>query len=100
MKLLLFLLGGRGGLRGLGLGHALLEFIHAAGGIHELLLARIERVADVANTNNNGLAGRTGFDHVAAGATDFRVHIFRMNFRLHKKDVNHTMKTPDDKGEF
>jgi len=40
-----------GGLRGFRLGHALLEFVHAAGGVHKLLLAGVERMAGVANTN-------------------------------------------------
>jgi predicted RNase H-like HicB family nuclease len=87
-KLNLFLfLRGVLGLRGLRLGGALLEFVHAAGGVHELLLAGVKRMADVADADDDGRAGGTRLDHVAAGATDFRVHIFRMNVRLHKKDV-------------
>src|SRR4051812_28018595 len=82
---LLFLLGGRGSLGGLRLGHALLEFIHAAGRIHELLRARVERVAGVADAQQNGLSCGTGLDHVAASATDFRVLIFRMNVSFHNK---------------
>ena len=31
--------------------------------------------------------GGARLDHVAAGATDLRVHIFRMNVRLHKKGL-------------
>ena len=80
---LLFLRGERLGGGG-GLGGALLELVHAASGINELLLARVKRMAGVANTDDDGLLGGTGFDHVAAGATDFRVHIFGMNVRLHK----------------
>jgi len=78
----------------------LLEFVHAAGGIHEFLLSGIEGVAHVANTHNDHRLGGAGLDHVAAGATDFRIHIFRMNVRLHKKGRKVTMNTPDDKGEF
>ncbi len=74
------------GLRGGGLGGALLEFVHAAGGVHEFLRAGVEGMARVANADDDGLLGGTRLDHVAAGATDFRVHIFRMNVRLHKKD--------------
>ena len=80
----LFLLGSErlgGGLR---LGGALLELVYAAGGVHELLLARVKRMAGVANADDDGRLGGTGLDHVAAGATDFGVHIFRMNVRLHK----------------
>jgi hypothetical protein len=96
----LFLLRGESFLGGQGLGGALLELVHAAGGIHEFLLARIKGMADVANAHDDGGAGGTRLDHVAAGATDFRVIIFRMNVRLHKKDDKHTTENPDDKGEF
>jgi hypothetical protein len=82
------------------LGGTLLEFVHAAGGVHELLLAGVERMADVANADDNDRPGGAGLDHVAAGAPDFRVHIFRMNVRLHKKGRKVTMNPPDDKGEF
>ena len=83
--LALFLLDRGGGLGGLGLGHALLELINSAGGIDELLLTGIERMAGVADTNNNnGLRG-PGLDHVATGTTDFRVHILRMYFLFHKR---------------
>ena len=83
--LLLFLAGGfgRGGLGGGRLGGALLELVHAAGGVHELLLARVERVAGVADADENARLGGLGFDHVAAGATDFRIDIFRMNVSFH-----------------
>ena len=55
LGLFLFLRGvlGLGGLR---LGGALLEFVHAAGGVHELLLAGVERMADVANADDDGRA--------------------------------------------
>ena len=100
-KLLLFLLGGgKGFLGGLRLGGALLEFVHASGGVHELLLAGVERVAHVANADDNQWLGGAGLDLVAAGATDFRVHIFRMNVRLHKKGPKCIMDALDDKGEF
>ena len=88
------------GLRGQGFGGALLEFVHAAGGVHELLLARVKRVADVADADDDGRAGRARLDHVATGATDFRVHIFRVNVRLHKKGAKSSRKPPDDKREF
>jgi len=65
------------------LGHALLELIDATGSIHKLLLAGIERVADIANTHQNDRLGRAGLNHVSAGAPDFRVLIFRMNFSFH-----------------
>jgi hypothetical protein len=96
----LFLLGGERFLRGLRFGSALLELVHAARRVHELLLSRVKRVADVADTHDDRGFGRTRFNYVAAGATNFRVHIFRMNFRLHKKDDKLNTKTRNDKGEF
>ena len=70
--LLLFLLGfGSGSLGGLGLGHALLEFIDATGCIDELLLSGIEGMANVANADNNHRLRGPGLDHVATRATDF-----------------------------
>lgn len=91
--LLLFALRGAGGLRSLGLGHPLLELIHTAGCIYELLLAGVERMAGIADTNNNNRLGGTGFDHVAARATDFRFHILRMNI-FHKRPKNLTRSGP------
>src|SRR5450432_2620956 len=76
---------GGGGLRGLRFDEALLEFIHAAGGIHELLRAGVKRMAGIANADDDGGFGGTRLDHVAAGATDFCVRVFRMNVRLHKR---------------
>jgi len=88
------------GLRGCRLGGALLEFVHAAGGVHELLRAGVKGMAHVANADDDGLLGGARLDHVAAGATDFRVHIFRMNVRLHKKDNKTIMISLDDKREI
>jgi hypothetical protein len=83
----LFLLRGLFGLRGLRLGEALLEFVHASGGVHELLRTGVKRVAGVANADDDDGFGGTRLDHVAAGATDFRVRVFWMNVRLHKRGV-------------
>jgi hypothetical protein len=82
---LLFLRGLEGGLGGLRLDSALLEFVHAAGGIHKFLLARVEGMANVADTHNDHGPGGPRLDHVAARATDFRVHILRMNVCFHKR---------------
>ena len=98
--LLLLLCGGKRFLGGLRLGGALLEFVHATGGVHELLLSGVERVAHVANTDDDHRLGGAGLDLIATGATDFRVHIFRMNVRLHKKGGKLTTNGPDDKREF
>ena len=62
--------------------------------------AGIEGMTHVANADNDGLLGGARLDHVAAGATDFRVHLFRMNVRLHKKDREVIRKSRDDKREF
>ena len=51
--LLLFPLGDDSGLRRLGFSQSLLELIDASGGIDELLLSGIKRMADVANTHQN-----------------------------------------------
>jgi hypothetical protein len=86
-KELLFFAGGFGGLSclsGLGFDHALLEFVHAAGGVNEFLGAGVERVAEVAYTEHHVGLGGAGFDDVAAGAADFGLHVFRMNVRSHK----------------
>jgi hypothetical protein len=64
-----------------------LELVHAAGGVHELLLAGVERMADVADAQNHGLLGGASLDDVATGTTDFRVHILRMNISFHKGQV-------------
>ena len=92
--LLLFPLGrvrGLGGLGGLRLHHALLEFIHAPGGIHELLRARIERVAHVANPDQDRRPRRSGLDHVPARATNLGFLIFWMyvGFHLNKGRTNY-----------
>src|SRR5688572_4971146 len=62
---------GLGSLGSLGLGHALLELVDAAGGVYEALLAGVEGVADVADTDENRGFGGAGLDRIAAGATNF-----------------------------
>jgi len=78
-RLFLFLFIRGGGVLGrLRLGQALLEFIHAASGIHELLRARIKRMADVADADQERILRGTGFDYIATRATNFRFLIFGM----------------------
>jgi hypothetical protein len=95
LKALLLFLFGRvrsgSGLGCLRLHHALLEFIHAPGGIHEFLRARIERVAHVANPDQDRLSRRTGLDHVPARATNLGFLVFRMyiGFHLNKGRINY-----------
>src|SRR5260370_22563610 len=83
--LLLFLSARSGGLRGLRFDHALLELVHAPCRVHELLLAGVKRMAGVTYTHDDDGLGRAGLDHVAARATDFRIHIFRMYISFHKR---------------
>ena len=73
-----------GSLGSLGLGHPLLEFVHASGRVYELLLAGIEGMTGIADTNNNHRFSGARLDDVAASATNFRLHIFGMNLRSHK----------------
>jgi len=83
-SLLLFLFSRRGGLGGLRFYHALLELVHATGGVHKLLLAGIKGMAGITNTNNDHWLCGPGLDHVAARATDLGLHIFWMNICFHK----------------
>src|SRR6266481_5111891 len=70
---LLFLLLDRGrGLRCLRLDHPLLELVHSSSGIDEFLLAGVEGMARIADTDDNHRLGGAGLDDIAAGATDFR----------------------------
>jgi len=85
-SLILFLFGAAGlslFLRNLGLGQALLKFVHPPGGVHKFLVAGIERMTGIANANQNGFTGGFGFNHVAAGTTDFGFHVFRMDISSH-----------------
>jgi hypothetical protein len=50
-------------------------------------------MAGVANADDDGLLGGTRLDHVATGATDLGVHIFRVNVRLHKKGLSTYQET-------
>jgi hypothetical protein len=72
-----------------------LELVHSAGGIDEFLLAGVEGMAGVANTEENGVLGGAGLDHVAARATDFRCLILRMNVSFHKKGSRTYQPIPD-----
>src|SRR5262245_3291070 len=42
-------------------------------------------MAHVANAHNDGGLGGTRLDDVATGATNLRVHVFRMNICFHKR---------------
>jgi hypothetical protein len=83
-QLFLLFLRGKRSLGGLRFRGALLELVHATGGIHELLLTGVKRMAHVTNADDDRRLGGAGLDHIAAGATDFRIHIFRKNVFFHK----------------
>ena len=55
------------------LGHALLEFFHAAGGVNQFLLPCKERVARRTKLNMNFFAGRAGRINLAASANYLRL---------------------------
>ena len=98
---LLFLLLDRSrGLRCLRLDHPLLELVHSSGGIDEFLRAGVERMARIADTDDNHRLGGAGLDHVAAGATYFRVHIFGMYGFFHKRPENIASIHPMTSGKF
>ena len=59
------------------------EFINAAAGVDQLLLAGVERVALGANFNGDVLLGGAGLDHIAAGAADRGGFIIGMDSCLH-----------------
>ena len=61
----------------------LIELINTAAGINELLLAGVEGMALAANFDTDLGTGRTGLDHIAAGAGDGAIHIVRMDTCLH-----------------
>ncbi len=93
----LFLLGGnRTGLHAgeTGFGHlagteTLREFLHAAGGINELLLAGEKGMAGRANTKAQVLFGGASVIDGATGADDLAFHIFGVDIRFHGSRANY-----------
>ncbi len=68
--------------------HAVLlaEFFHATGGVHDLLLAGVERVALRANFDVQGLAvGGAGLERIAATAGYGNFVVIRMNVGFHSQ---------------
>src|ERR1700722_5687579 len=74
-----------GSARNLALAEAGLEPGHAAAGVEDLLLARVERVAGRAHIGANLAAGggRPGHERAAAAAGHGGGLVRRVNFRLH-----------------
>src|SRR5579859_4194175 len=79
---------GGGALRALASGHAPLEALDPAAGIHQLLLARVERVTGGTDLHVNLGLGRAGHELVAAGAADVSFHVLRMNVCLHTTEFS------------
>src|SRR4051794_14786991 len=67
------------------LAEALLEPGHAAAGVEDALLARVERVARGAGVgvDDTVLRGAARLEGVAAGTRDGRLDVLRVNVRLH-----------------
>ena len=73
------------GATGLGrgkLGILLLEPLHAAGGIDELLFAGVKRVADAADFDFDMLERAAGLERVSTRAPDLRKVVLGKNFSL------------------
>ena len=68
---------------GLGAAVTAREFLDAACGIDEFLLAREKRVAGGADADFNVTPGRAGVIHRTACANDIGLYVFRMNVRFH-----------------
>src|SRR5690606_39021331 len=60
----------------------LVKPVHAPFAVHELLLAREERVARRADLHADGRLGAARLERVAAGARHLRFHILEMNARF------------------
>src|SRR5690606_37798750 len=78
--LLLLGLHGAGGLCGL---HALGEALNLTSGVHDALLARVERVTDIAEVDAQLWLGATSLEGVATAADHCGFLIVRVNSRLH-----------------
>ena len=61
----------------------LLEAVHTSASVHQLLLARVERMALGANVNAHLLLDRAGLKGLAADAANDRLAVIRMDLFLH-----------------
>ena len=59
------------------------EALDTSAGVDELLLARVERVALVAQVDDDLALRGAGLERVAAGAANGALHVLRMNTLLH-----------------
>src|SRR5688500_6562410 len=64
-------------------GEPALEALHPAAGVHELLLARVERVAVAADLHLDLGLGGPRLELVAAGTADVRDDVFGVEVGLH-----------------
>lgn len=93
MSLLLFWSGFFRGLKaGVGSGSELvLELFDTACGVHELELAGVERVANVANVHLEFLAGAPGREAVTAATGDLGFEVFWVDAVFHGRDLGGRM---------
>jgi hypothetical protein len=75
-------------MEGLALAVTLLETLDSTGGVYELLLAREERVAGVADLQAQVLFGRVGLERIAAGADGRHQVQLGMYVLLHDVDLD------------
>ena len=120
LRLLLLLLASgvrQSGLRRLGLGQALLELVHTAGRIDELLLTRVERMGERADAEQVkrvfltvfslggevGVGAGLGQERLARGrvAEDHRAVVFRMHISFHSsKERTIWRSTPEETSPY
>ena len=67
-------------------GELVLELLNTSSRVDILQLARIERMASVANVDLQFLAGTSGLERVPTTAADCRVEVFRVNAVFHGFD--------------
>ena len=65
----------------------LVELVHAAAGVHQLLLAGVEGMALGVNFHSDVLLGGTGLDDLAAGAADRGALIIGMDAFFHARSA-------------
>ena len=75
--------------KGLLQAETLLEAIHTAAGIDELLLAGVERVTLGANFNLDVLFGRTSLNNCTTRASDSSLFVLGMDTFLHEFHLSH-----------
>ena len=62
-----------------------LELLDTASGVYVLQLARIKRMADIADVNFHLFTRATRYKSISATASNLRVNIIRMNTVLHRR---------------